>query len=116
MSFPTIYTFLHRAGSKHGELHFQNKAGYVKFVALAYLNSEGWLVSGNGGWLIPGAFRIQTMPPAPKARPEIVWIIREAMAHAVKLIGQQKFRAETLIADSEPLFSSERDARHQESA
>ena len=108
------YTFVRNAGSRYGELH-RERSGFVKFVTRAYLNSEGWLVSGDDSWLRPGSFRMQTVDPPVLRVPVTVLdrVIADAMQLARKLLGE-RYHAHPPVNPREPVTTSERDTRHHD--
>lgn len=111
----TRYTFVRKAGSRYGELH-RERAGFVKIVARAYLNDEGWLALGDGSWRQPGSFRVQTADAPAVVVPVTVLdrVIAEAMLHARRLLGE-RYHAHPPVNHREPIHSSERDQRHHDS-
>jgi hypothetical protein len=108
------YTFVRKVGSRYGELH-RERAGFVKIVARAYLNSEGWLSVGDGSWRTPGSFRVQTEEPPALVVPVPVLdrVVAEAMQHARRLLGE-RFHAQAPANPRDHVTSSGRDM-HQES-
>ncbi len=86
----TRFVFVREFGSRHGELH-RERAGFVKIVARAYLNNEGWLMYGGGGWLAPGRFSMKTAAPAKVSLP-LARVITESMQQA-RLLLNERFNA-----------------------
>lgn len=107
---PVRYVFVREFGSRHGELH-RERGGFMKVVARAYLNNEGWLMYGGGGWLQPGHFSMQHAPVAKaKVSIPVTLILTEAMRNARLLLGE-RFHAHPPISSREPITSSDRDDR-----
>jgi hypothetical protein len=105
------YTFIRNFASRHGELRRDHR-GFVKVVAKAYLNTEGWLMFGNGGWMTPGSFRVLRGPlAAQRVSLPLVRLLSEALDEARRLLDVQRLRAVPLVVDTERNLSAERDNR-----
>jgi hypothetical protein len=90
---PGRYVFGREFGSRHGELR-RDSAGILKPVAKAYLNKEGWLMYGNGGWLMPGSFDVQRDPILPtRVSLSLSQILTQSMREAQRLLCEQRFSA-----------------------